>query len=318
MSGDPLAPMDDDYGKMLDTYGNEFKVPDFTIKQIRDAIPAHCFERSALRSSYYVVQDILCSALTFAIAYNFVTPEIIPSTALRVVAWNIYGFLQGLLVTGIWMLAHECGHQSFSTSKVLNDTVGWFLHSACLTPYFAWKISHGKHHKATGHMERDMIYLPRTREMYASWIHRTVDELSEIAEEAPFVTLLIMIIRQTLGWPLYLFQNNTGHDFHERQPEGRGKGKRNGRGGGVSHFSIYSPLYEAKDAKYIALSDLGVGLMALALYQIGKTHGWQNLALWYFLPYVWMNNWLGTLPHTPSPPQPVKIGKNKTNPQPLK
>ncbi len=35
---------------LIDTYGNEFEVPDFTIKDIRDAIPKHCFERSALRS----------------------------------------------------------------------------------------------------------------------------------------------------------------------------------------------------------------------------------------------------------------------------
>ncbi|KAJ6783967.1 hypothetical protein PWT90_11156 [Aphanocladium album] len=33
------------YGKLIDTYGNEFTPPDYTIKDIRDAIPKHCFER---------------------------------------------------------------------------------------------------------------------------------------------------------------------------------------------------------------------------------------------------------------------------------
>src|SRR5947208_2677062 len=33
-------------GVLLDTYGNEFEIPDYTIKDIRDAIPKHCFERS--------------------------------------------------------------------------------------------------------------------------------------------------------------------------------------------------------------------------------------------------------------------------------
>ncbi|KAL5600701.1 hypothetical protein FOVSG1_008513 [Fusarium oxysporum f. sp. vasinfectum] len=32
------------HDRLLDTYGNEFTPPDFTIKHIRDAIPKHCFE----------------------------------------------------------------------------------------------------------------------------------------------------------------------------------------------------------------------------------------------------------------------------------
>ena len=43
---------DHSYGELVDTYGNEFTVPDFTILQIRDAIPRHCFQRSALRGVY--------------------------------------------------------------------------------------------------------------------------------------------------------------------------------------------------------------------------------------------------------------------------
>lgn len=48
------------YGILLDTYENEFEVPDFTVKQIRSAIPAHCFERLALRSFAYTARDVLC------------------------------------------------------------------------------------------------------------------------------------------------------------------------------------------------------------------------------------------------------------------
>lgn len=31
---------------------------------------------------------------------------------------------------GVWVIAHECGHQAFSESKQLNNAVGWVLHSA--------------------------------------------------------------------------------------------------------------------------------------------------------------------------------------------
>ncbi len=193
------------YGKLLDTYGNEFEIPDFTIKQIRDAIPAHCFKRSGLRGLSYVARDIASLATTFYIFHTYLTPENVPSYPTRVALWGLYTFIQGLFGTGLWVLAHECGHQSFSTSKVLNDTVGWICHSVLLVPYFSWKISHGKHHKATGHMERDMVFVPKSREEYASRIGRLVHELSELMEETPIMTAAHMIGQQLFGWPLYIF-----------------------------------------------------------------------------------------------------------------
>lgn len=280
-------------GKLLDTYGNEFQLPDFTIKQIRDAIPAHCFERSAVRGLGYVARDIVSLAVTFYLFHTYLTPANVPSTPLRAVLWAIYTFVQGLFGTGLWVLAHECGHQSFSPSKTLNDTVGWICHSALLVPYFSWKISHGKHHKATGHMERDMVFVPKSREVYASKAGYYAHQLAELTEETPIATALFMIGQQLVGWLFYLSTNVTGHNCHERQPEGRGKGKRNGFGGGVNHFDLSSPLYEAKDSKWILLSDLGLAIAAGVLILVGLNFGWANLAVWYFLPYLWVNHWLG-------------------------
>lgn len=279
-------------GKLLDTYGNEFHLPDFTIKQIRDAIPAHCFQRSGAKGLAYVARDLASLATTFYLFHNFVTPENIPSTPVRAVLWGGYTFVQGLFGTGLWVLAHECGHQSFSPSKTLNDTVGWFCHSALLVPYFSWKISHGKHHKATGNLERDMVFVPKSRDEYASRYGYYAHELHELMEETPIATATHMIGQQLLGWLLYLTANVTGHNCHERQSEGRGKGKMNGFGGGVNHFDPSSPLYEAKDSKFILLSDLGLIIMGTVLFLLGKNFGWTNLAVWYFLPYLWVNHWL--------------------------
>jgi omega-6 fatty acid desaturase (delta-12 desaturase) len=277
---------------MLNTYGNRFEFPDFTIKEIRDAIPAHCFERSAARGLYYVARDLTSLAVTFYIFHNYVTAETVPYLPARVALWALYSVIQGLFATGLWVLSHECGHQSFSTSKVLNDTVGWVCHSMLLVPYFSWKISHGKHHKGTGHVGRDMVFVPKTREQYALHIGKAAHELSELMEETPILTALNMILQQLFGWPMYLITNVTGHNCHERQPEGRGKGKENGFFGGVNHFNPSSPLYEAKDAKLIVLSDLGLFLAGSALYFIGKNFGWLNLLVWYGLPYLWVNHWL--------------------------
>lgn len=278
--------------KLLDTYGNEFELPDYSINDIRNAIPKHCYERSAATGLYYVARDIVSLGVTFALFNKFNSPEYISSTPVRAVLWTVYTFVQGLFGTGLWVLAHECGHQSFSPSKTLNDTVGWVCHSALLVPYFSWKISHGKHHKATGNMDRDMVFVPKTREVYASRVGKFIHELDELTEETPIATIIHSIGQQLFGWPLYLIANVTGHDNHEKQIEGRGKGKKNGFTDGVNHFNPSSPLYEAKDAKLIVLSDIGLALAGFALYTVYAKFGFQNLLVWYLLPYLWVNHWL--------------------------
>lgn len=64
------------------------------------------------------------------------TPEFLqlPSPYLysfaRFAIWALYSFFAGLFMTGLWVIGHECGHQAFSDSKLVNNTMGWFIHSA--------------------------------------------------------------------------------------------------------------------------------------------------------------------------------------------
>ena len=256
-------------------------------------IPAHCFKRSAIRGFGHVARDLILLASTFCIFNSFVTPANFPAFPIRCLFWTVYRFLQSLFGTGIWVLAHECGHQSFSTSKILNDSTGWILHSACLVPYFSWKISHGKHHKSTGHIERDMVFMPKSRERFAGRIGKFAHELGELTEDTPIATALNLIGRQLFGWPIYLLINQSGHDNHQHMREGQGAVKRNRLFQGVNHLNSHSLLFDAKDAKLIVLSDVGLVLMSGILYNIGSTYGWVNLMVWYFVPYLWVNHWLG-------------------------
>jgi len=123
------------------------------------------------------------------------TPERIslPSPVLysfsRFALWSLYGFATGLVATGLWVIAHECGHQAFSESKLINNLVGWVLHSGSVpsfffpadrprvgsltnrnifpvslgVPYHSWRITHAKHHASTAHMTQDQVFVPRTR-----------------------------------------------------------------------------------------------------------------------------------------------------------
>jgi len=67
---------------------------------------------------------------------TFINPTVIElyhPFAYRVVRfalWSLYGFWAGLFATGLWVIGHECGHHAFSESKIINNLVGWLVHSA--------------------------------------------------------------------------------------------------------------------------------------------------------------------------------------------
>ena len=61
---------------------------------------------------------------------NITYPHPALYTAAWLAVWGVYGFAAGMVGLGLWIIGHECGHQAFSESKTINNTVGWFLHSA--------------------------------------------------------------------------------------------------------------------------------------------------------------------------------------------
>ncbi|KAH7097684.1 hypothetical protein BKA62DRAFT_674881 [Auriculariales sp. MPI-PUGE-AT-0066] len=134
----------------------DFIVPGLTIKDLLSAIPAHCTKRSALRSGVYVVWDValiygIYRAATAAEAFiapaagNVTYPHPAAYTLLWTALWALYSWASGLVMTGLWVIAHECGHQAFSESKFINNSVGWVLHSAprCLVvrEQYCWVTS---------------------------------------------------------------------------------------------------------------------------------------------------------------------------------
>jgi len=122
--------------------------------------------------------------------------------------------------------------------------------------------------------------------------------MHELLEETPIYTASNLLIQQLGGWPAYLFMNVTGHNNHQKQVEGKGEGKQNGDGS-VNHFVPSSPLYERKDEHLILLSDLGLLITASILFLVGYEYGFKNLLVWYILPYLWVNHWLGKFSFSP-------------------
>eukprot|EP00171_Calliarthron_tuberculosum_P006171 IDg6171t1 len=94
--------------------------PTLTIKQIRDAVPKHCFERSLARSVAHLLLDLVMITALGMTMWWLEARSGAPR-ALVLVIWPLYWWCQGAVMTGVWVLAHECGHQSFSPWKSVND-----------------------------------------------------------------------------------------------------------------------------------------------------------------------------------------------------
>ena len=114
---------------------------------------------------------------------------------------------------GLWVLAHECGHGSFSKNKALQDGVGYGIHSLMLVPYYSWQRSHAVHHQYTNHMELGETHVPEPM--------GEQDEGSLAARDF-FVKMLgkengirswgalQSFLHLSVGWPAYLMIGATG------------------------------------------------------------------------------------------------------------
>ncbi|KAJ1982400.1 hypothetical protein H4R33_005043 [Dimargaris cristalligena] len=254
-----------------------FQPPNIGIKELRDAVPAHCFERSALRSSVYVAHDFALVAL-FVYLASFIDTVLPPS--LRLLAWPLYWVAQGIVCTGIWVIGHECGHQSYSSSKSINNAVGWVLHSALLVPFYSWRYSHSNHHKATNHMQRDEVFVPKTRQQReVAPTASVIPSILAASDDAPLMTLYNVVGMTIAGWPLYLFTNVSGPKYAE----------------GTNHFDPNSVLFKPHQYNNILLSDLGVLLTLSALGYASYIFSFLTVVKFYVIPYFMVNFWLVTI-----------------------
>lgn len=212
-------------------------------------------------------------------------------TFARVALWSLYGFANGLIGTGLWVLAHECGHQAFSESKALNNAVGWVLHSALGVPYHSWRITHAKHHASTGHMTQDQVFVPRTRsqvglpafnpekeDLYGASVSDEIKkEFVEALGDSPIGAALGAASYLLVGWWAYIVRNASGQ---KRYPKG------------TNHFNPSAVMFAPHHRDQILISDLGIVLWLGAVLAAIHYRGFAEVFRVYLVPYVWVNHWL--------------------------
>ncbi|EYU39930.1 hypothetical protein ABFS82_10G171200 [Erythranthe guttata] len=219
--------------------------PPFTVGTLKKAIPPHCFKRSIPRSFSYVFLDLAIASFFYYIATNYIPALPHP---LPYLAWTLYTIVQGCVLTGVWVIAHECGHHAFSDHQWLDDTVGLVLHSALLVPYFSWKYSHRRHHSNTGSLERDEVFVPKQKTGLSPWAKYLNN---------PPGRILMLTVQFTLGWPLYLLFNVSGRPYNRF----------------ACHFDPNSPIYSDRERAQILISDAGVLAIVYGLYRLVLAKG---------------------------------------------
>eukprot|EP01094_Clydonella_sp_ATCC50884_P020920 TRINITY_DN4467_c0_g1_i2.p1 TRINITY_DN4467_c0_g1~~TRINITY_DN4467_c0_g1_i2.p1 ORF type:complete len:393 (-),score=101.86 TRINITY_DN4467_c0_g1_i2:149-1258(-) len=240
--------------------------PPFGMKEIKQAIPPHCFVHSNLKSFSYLAIDLAVCAALYYVAITFI--PLLPSL-LQVIAWPAWAIVQGNHLTALWVIAHECGHYAFSDSKLICDIVGFPLHTFLLVPYHSWRISHREHHHFTCDMERDEVFIPAKEEDGVHGPHN--------GEAHPLRVLIESLLLFGIGWQMYLTTHVTGRKYPRH----------------TDHFSPSSPIFEPSEYTDVLISTLGIiAWLAVLSYVAFFVTGPMWVFKLFVMPYMVTNFWL--------------------------
>lgn len=235
----------------------------------------------------------------FSALFTFNFPVLVYCFVLTA-CWVVFFWLQGVFMTGLWVLGHEAGHGGQFDSKIANDVFGLIVHSALLVPFYAWQISHRRHHSHCGDMELDEVHLPfHINELAPSAAHGDFhndnkatkmgdahslkEEIMGILQQYSFVMrVLNTAIFCLIGWWVYLFLNTSGRRYPKDGPA-------------PNHFLPSSPIYSPEERKLIIISDIVLLAYCYLYAKFAMAFGVPTFLCLFFIPYMCVNWWLVTI-----------------------
>jgi omega-3 fatty acid desaturase (delta-15 desaturase) len=237
--------------------------PPFSLADIRNAIPDHCWKRNPLTSFAYLARDLgVVAGLVAAVARLAPLAAALPGPqglVASIALWTTYAIAQGTMFWALFVVGHDCGHQSFSNDKRLNDFVGHLVHSSILVPYHGWRVSHRAHHANHGHVENDESWVPFARSVYAG-----IDRATRLVRYVPLLSLLL--------YPVYLLRGSPGKEGNHLNPDDR--------------------LFTPSERPLVVMTNVHLALWAGVLAVATAKLGLAPMALLYWAPYVVFVAWL--------------------------
>lgn len=239
-----------------------------TTAEVKAAIPSECFDRSFAKSLPYAIMSV-----TLTVGLGLLAWQFIPLTVAWTPLWIAYAYVNGTVATGVWVIAHECGHRGFAKGTRAQDALGFVLHSSLLVPYFSWQRSHAVHHGKTNHVIEGETHVPKRNDTAHG--QRTLRIRNRLGRHIHGAWTIVS--RLSFGWVLYLLIGATG---------GADRGLTN-------HFVPTSKsLFPDRWKKKVYLSSLGVlTTIGLLVWWAIATSPWLVLAV-YVGPLLVTNAWL--------------------------
>lgn len=146
-----------------------------TLSEVKKVVREKCFQPNSKKASLFLFSGILQFSLAGVFSYFAWS---LGYWVLFPVAW----FLMGFVFTSLFVLGHDCAHESFTGNKKLNSLLGHILFIPTFYPYYAWKYSHAAHHQHTNELyaSADTVYYDN------AWIPMTVNQYKTLKRKFPF------------------------------------------------------------------------------------------------------------------------------------
>lgn len=123
-----------------------------SLAKILRKIPKEALERDEEKSFGYLYRD-----------YLILTVSIFMTIFVDSFLWGLpFALLSGVMFMGIFVIGHDAGHRSFSSSNKVNNLVGHLTTSLCLWPFHVWRLSHDLHHRHTHNIKKEIAWRPMT------------------------------------------------------------------------------------------------------------------------------------------------------------
>ncbi|KAI0718558.1 fatty acid desaturase-domain-containing protein [Cerioporus squamosus] len=289
-TGNPL-PSARDTGNTSTAYSEddlpEFNPMPWKLQEIRAAIPPHLFVRDTKRGLAWLALDLLMAAVCWKLAL-YIDPSFKSPAAIRLLSplgasiarwacWAVYWWFQGLIFTGVWVIGHECGHGAFSSIQWVCDVIGFITHTLLWTPFFSWRISHHRHHCNHASMERDEVYVPKTRsDLGIPQEHGHKIDYDEYLGDTPIYTLFMLVRQQLLAFPAYLLWNVSGQKNYPKW---------------TNHLDPNSILFTREQRHLVIMSNLGILFMIASVRLACNAWGAASVAKFYGIPWLCVTHW---------------------------
>lgn len=183
-----------------------------SLQELKAKFPKELFEfdrKKAFSNLFFSLSLTTISLVGSILLYNLFdyafSGEVL-WTYLKWVFFAVSAVVTGTISIGLWVLAHEAGHNGFDKNKVINHSVGFFLHTLFLVPYFTWARTHAVHHQITGDVNRGESHVPPKEGQFLSNYYKILKKILPKSVLTTFMFINYFIF----GWPVYILFGASG------------------------------------------------------------------------------------------------------------